>query len=156
MQKTHHLKSAILSDTASMLYLFLQSNLQYTESIRSKKGFTRLAAGMSFEQFIELLEDYPEVKVGISETIEKYCVRKTCKFVYINYYVDGNMWCPNHKHPGTTQLILSLGTKRTFEIAKKSYEMANGDIIVFGASSHGIPKSNVTDGRIGVALFLEP
>jgi hypothetical protein len=37
------------------------------------------------------------------------------------------------------------------------YALKSGDVIVFGASSHGVPKQlDVTEGRISIATFAVP
>lgn len=114
-----------------------------------------MASALSLEEFNELLDDYPLVLAKISEIIGKYSIRKYCDGVYLNYYRDGNDWTPNHTHPGTTQLVLSLGATRGFVYGKSTYNVNNGDIVIFGATTHGVPKQpDIKEGRISIALFL--
>lgn len=65
------------------------------------------------------------------------------------------MYTPNHTHPGTTQLIISLGCTRILNIGKKSYQMNSGDACIFGSSVHGVPKDDSKDGRISIAVFMK-
>ena len=67
------------------------------------------------------------------------------------------MYTPNHSHKGSHQLVISLGGKRTLTIGKKKFPMKNGDAIIFGGSTHGIPKEpNAQEGRISIATFMIP
>jgi hypothetical protein len=154
-QKTYHLKNQIPITIADELYLYLKDNISWDEGVRSYKGFTRLAKALSVEDLEEiLLENFPEVITSINDVINKYSIRKEKTFVYLNYYRDGTHWCPNHTHKGTSQLILSLGETRTLKVGTKNYLSANADIIIFGASSHGIIKQDTDKGRIAIAIFL--
>jgi hypothetical protein len=82
--------------------------------------------------------------------------KKTSKFIYLNYYENGEMWTPNHSHSGTHQLVISLGCPRTLQVTKKDYRMENGDAILFGSAIHGVPKEvNVKKGRISIATFMK-
>lgn len=77
--------------------------------------------------------------------------------VYLNYYRNGEMWTPNHSRPGTHQLVISLGATRTLEVTKKKIPMKNGDAILFGSATHGVPKEpEITTGRISIATFMRP
>ncbi len=74
--------------------------------------------------------------------------------VYLNYYKDNTNWTPNHTHPGTCQIIISLGGTRTLNIAKKSYAMNNGDVAIFGGSIRGVPREEQqVEPRISIAIF---
>ena len=75
--------------------------------------------------------------------------------IYLNYYRDGNDFCPNHSHKDTKQLVLSFGTVRPLTVGKKDYNLKSGDGILFGSSIHGIPQdSDITNGRISIAIFI--
>ncbi len=75
--------------------------------------------------------------------------------VYVNYYRDGNDFCPTHRHKGTEQIIISLGATRRLHVGKRYFELDDGDVIVFGSSNHGVPQeSGVTEGRISIAVFV--
>jgi uncharacterized protein YjlB len=76
--------------------------------------------------------------------------------LYLNFYENGEMWTPNHSHSGTHQLVVSLGQKRTLQVGKKNYEMTNGSAIIFGSSTHGVPKDDSVDSRISIATFMVP
>ena len=154
-QKTYHLENELLGDDCSKLFNYLKDKVEWEEGIKSSKGFTRLARALSVEEFSEVLCDISlSMYELIFNNINKYCLRKECIGVYLNYYKDGTHWCPNHTHKGTTQMIISLGATRTLKIGSKEYLSKNGDIIIFGASSHGIVKEECQDARISIALFL--
>ena len=101
----------------------------------------------------------------IEEEIEK--VIKKCSLktggkeiifgTYINYYRNGFDFLPSHSHKGMVQMVISLGATRKLTVGKKVYNIKNGDVIVFGSSSHGIPiEPEVTEGRISIATFMKP
>lgn len=148
--KTVFKESVILSDLASELYTYLKNNVEWEEGVRSKKGFTRKAKPLR-PGMIPVM-DYV-IDHALSQMAQyEYEVL----FIYLNYYEDGNMWCPNHNHPGTHQLVISLGGTRTLHVAKKEYPMKNGDAIVFGSAIHGVPKDSSKEGRIAIATFMKP
>ena len=154
-QKFHHLKENIPADISTRLYAFLRDTVAWGEGIKSRKGHTRSAASYSLDDFMVLINDYPEAIAAVAEIIEKYSVRKSCAGLYVNYYKDGNDWTPNHTHPGTTQIVISLGATRTFLYGKTEIPSKNGDVLVFGSGLHGVPKEPaITDGRISIALFM--
>ena len=146
------LPGAIESDRAMALYGYLKDNVVWEEGVRSKKGFTRKAKPASSEE-------YPD----INEIIGAALKRVGNKYIYvnlgmyINYYEDGKMWCPNHTHPGTHQMVISLGATRDFVLGKKTIKVNNGDICFFGSAVHGVPKDEgVKEGRISIAILLQP
>jgi len=154
-QNFYHLKRYIEEDKSLLLYNYLKNNITWGEGIRSKKGHTRSAIAFTLDELLTIVDDFPEVVAKISEVIEKYSVRKVCDGVYLNYYKDGNDWTPNHTHPGTTQIVISLGATRKFIYGKKEIDSCNGDVLVFGATVHGVPKQLYSNGgRISIALFL--
>ena len=147
--KTKFITDVIEYDTASTIYEVLKDTITWEEGVRSKKGFTRLAKS------IDLVEQ-PELEKIIKDTLTKFNLATNYIIggVYINYYKDGQMWTPNHSHPKMHQLVISLGATRTLIVNKTSYKMNNGSAIMFGSSVHGVPKENVLDGRISIAVFM--
>lgn len=143
-------KSVINSDVATNMYNFLKWNIEWEEGIRSKKGFTRKAKPLNYGEIKEI-DDIIDIAL-ISLTDTQY----DKDFIYLNYYEDGESWCPSHTHKGTHQLVISLGETRTLQVGKKDYVMENGDAILFGSSSHGVPKDNSVNGRISIAVFMNP
>lgn len=159
MAATHqlffHLSEYLNPDISIELYNYLKDNIEWKEGIRSRTGHTRSAAKFQFDEFITLIDDYPETIVNIINIIDKYSIRKKCAGIYLNYYKDGNDWTPNHTHPNTTQIVISLGATRTFSYGKKYFNSNNGDVFVFGSSIHGVPKEpSIDGGRISIALFM--
>jgi hypothetical protein len=149
--KTLYKPKVIDNDEALSLYYTLKYNIQWEEGVRSKKGFTRKAKALNVGDIPEI--DKLIVKSLSSITNTNYLITS----IYLNYYENENHWTPNHSHPGTHQLVISLGEERILTINKKEYKLGNGDVILFGSSTHGIPKSNVKkEGRISIATFMIP
>lgn len=137
-------------DFATSLYYFLRENIEWEEGVRSKKGFTRKAKGLQ-------IGEIPEIDNVILETLSKISKNKYLILgIYLNYYENGEMWTPNHSHPGSHQLVISLGQTRKLSLGKKNYEMKNGSAIIFGSSTHGVPKDESVEGRISIATFMVP
>lgn len=147
---TKHYPKLIDSDRSIAMYEYLKDNIDWVDGVKSKNGFTRKA--------------YP-ISLGEDEAIDSI-IRDTVKLlgmtevgvhgIYLNYYRDGNDYTPNHSHPGMKQIVISLGTTRTLTMGTKSYPMSNGDVIIFGSATHGVPKDpNCNEGRIAIALFLQ-
>ena len=149
--KTKFLEGAVENDTALSLYTILRDTIEWEEGIRSRKGFTRKAKAIGHGTNPLILEVIDETLKKITDT--EYYI----DHVYLNYYENGQMWTPNHNHPGTHQLVISLGCERVLELGKKQYKMKNGDAIIFGSSTHGVPKDEeCTEGRISIATFMKP
>ena len=144
-------KKTIDEKEATELYNKLRDNIQWQDGIRSKKGYTRKAYPLD-------IGDVPDIDTVIYKVLSKITDTKyMIDGIYLNYYENGDMWTPNHSHKGTHQLVISLGATRTLELAKKSYQMSNGDAIIFGSGVHGVPKdNNVIGGRISIATFMTP
>jgi hypothetical protein len=147
--KTHH-KSAVLSKyVADEMYKHLLKNIVWEDGVRSKKGFTRKAKSVciGYDMGIDL-----SIYSALSNLAQyEYYIGG----IYLNYYEDGNMWTPNHTHPGSHQMVISLGAPRTLKVASKDYLMSNGDAIIFGSSIHGVPKDpDCKEGRISIAVFM--
>lgn len=154
-QKFHHLKGHIDPDSCDRLYDFLKDNVKWGEGIKSKNRHTRSAAPYDLDEFMEFIYDFPDVIDKVIAVVDTLSERKVCEGLYLNYYKDGNDWTPNHTHPGTTQIVISLGGTRTFQYGKKNFPSENGDVLVFGSGSHGVPQEPaITHGRISIAMFM--
>jgi len=151
--KTQIVKSAIEEKRSFELFEFLRDNIEWEEGIRSKSGFTRLAKAIDLEEHKDL-----EIIINtiLKSNFKLNCVAYAIYGVYLNYYKDGSMWTPNHSHPGTHQLVISLGETRKLVIGKKEVQMKSGDAILFGSSIHGVPKEENKGGRISIATFMKP
>lgn len=147
--KTTFVKNYLTEKQATDMYNRLVK-LPWKEGIRSKNGFTRLAYSVD-----ETFED-EEVFSIIDNAMELYpSLTGEVAGIYINYYKDGEMYTPNHKHDNTIQLIISLGATRTLKVGNTNYTMGNGDLAFFGSSIHGVPKEpHVKAGRISIAVFI--
>jgi hypothetical protein len=142
----------ISEDIATETYIFLKNNVRWHKGVYSKKGATRLSCSADWDGEIGVK------LMPLIITALNCCNLKLEKltFCYLNYYRDGNDWTPSHSHKDTIQVIISLGATRELVVGKKSYNMSNGDVAIFGASMHSITKnSECTRGRISIALFLD-
>ena len=150
--RTTFLLNAIDSADATNLYNRLKDNIEWEEGIRSKNGFTRKAKVIFSIDYYIL---YPEIKECVDSVLSLFNEKYTVAGVYLNFYENGEMYTPNHTHPGTQQLVISLGATRTLTINKKEFKMSNGSAILFGSSVHGVPKEpEVKEGRISIATFM--
>lgn len=151
------------SKTAEVAYDFIKNNTLWVDSVYSKKAKKITRKGYTVNLDLSTLDVIDEFIIGIVENIliniEKKDGAKSnygILGIYVNYYQDGKSFCPNHSHPGTTQLVLSLGTTRKFILGKKEYNVKAGDAIIFGSSIHGIPEQpEITDSRVSIAIFLK-
>jgi hypothetical protein len=152
--KTTFVKNVIPSDRATEIYSFLENNIEWEEGVRSKKGFTRKAKPLRMGE-LDMIDEIILFALQKLNKEKNYLIH----FIYLNYYANKDMWCPNHTHikEKTHQLVISLGATRTLHVAKKDYLMENGDIILFGTALHGVPKEDkYCEGRISIAVFMEP
>lgn len=149
--KTRFIENVIDTNLATSIFDFLKDSITWEEGIKSKSGFTRLAKSININEYSELFDIVKNVLYKFDKNF-KYILLGT----YLNYYKNGEMWTPNHTHPKMHQLVLSLGATRTLLVGKKEYKMTNGSAIMFGSSVHGVPKENVTEPRISIAIFLVP
>lgn len=149
--RTRYYENIIADGVSKDLYKYLRNNIPWVESVRSKLGFTRLGYSLSSQS-----KHYEKVEPVIITAMDICDIPyERLMYVYMNYYVDGTHWSPNHSHKDTIQIVISLGATRDLNVAKKVYPMNNGDVIVFGASIHGVPKDDTCKrGRISIALFI--
>ena len=148
VKTVHH--SKILHPTiVSEGFEYLRDTIEWMDGVRSKKGATRQACPINLGDdavldFIVLEAcdalKIPAIKIG---------------GIYLNYYRNGDDWCPNHTHKDTRQMIISLGATRLLLVGSKIYPMEEGDVIIFGTSVHGVPKQpECKEARISIAVFL--
>lgn len=149
--KTVFLNQAINNEEALNLFTILRDIIEWEDGIPSRKhGFTRKAKPIS-------IGDYPFIDDIITLVLNRITTQNyLINHIYLNYYEDGDMFTPNHSHPGTHQLVISLGGTRTLNVATKSYNMKNGDAIIFGSAIHGVPKEDTYEPRISIATFMYP
>lgn len=147
--RTQQFHSILDSDVATGIFEYLRNNISWEESIQSRyQGDTRLGKCLNQgdDQVVDNVVVYVLSKLGLTSTFQG---------IYLNYYRNGNDFCPNHTHPDSRQCVISLGCRRIFMVGKKEYYVNNGDVMVFGSSSHGIPKEPGLIGeRIAIAVFF--
>lgn len=146
--KTLFKNNVINSDNATELFNLLKYNIEWEDGIKSKSGFTRKAKPLNYGDIKEI-DDAIDIAL-MSLTDIPYVIQG----IYLNYYENGNHWTPSHSHKGTHQLVISLGETRTLKVGTKSYDMDNGSAIIFGSSSHSVPKDNSINSRISIATFM--
>jgi hypothetical protein len=152
---TQYFPNLLESESATFIYEYLKNDINWKLSIKGRKGMTRLSYPADIEDDI-LAPVITSVLEHISENGKNKFKQVLLLSVYLNYYKNGNMYTPNHSHPGTCQVIISLGAARTLNVAKKSYQINNGNVIIFGSSTHGIPREyEIKRGRISIALFCK-
>lgn len=150
--KTVFLPAALEADEAYALYIFLKENIAWEEGVRSRSGFTRKAFAISPLE----VGEFEEVWTAVSKVLDQFEGDYAVLGLYLNYYEDGKMYTPDHRHPDTQQLVISLGASRTLRIGRRDFLMENGSAVLFGSSVHGVPKDlGVTEGRISVATFMK-
>lgn len=145
--RTKHFKRLIPEDQAWCLYYTLKDQLPWADGIKGRKA-VHYSMGM-----------LPELDDLILNCIKQTCLKQendqeTILGVYINYYRDGNDFTPNHIHKLQKQLIISLGETRTLTVSNKDYNMENGDVAIFGSSTHGVPKNSSITKVESVSLYL--
>lgn len=141
----------INSDYAYSVFYHLRENTTWEDGVMTRQGgFTRKAKALD-------ISDDPIVQTLISQVITQLQIPiQSIYGVYLNYYRNGNDYTPNHSHPGTRQIVISLGGTRTFKLGSKIFPVSNGDVCIFGSTTHGVPKDhNVTTERISIALFTQ-
>ncbi len=153
---TKYIENVLDDDSATALYMHLKDNIAWSDGVRTRNGgFTRKA----FLIEPTYLEYYQEVKHAIIKAIHAMEIVTepiTVGLIYLNYYRDGNDYTPLHSHADSKQLVISLGHPRTLSIGKKFIRMKNGSAVIFGSSTHGVPKeTEITDGRISIAVFIK-
>merc|ERR1711988_1028069 len=100
-------------------------------------------------RFDELIKDMVEDFRLPDPIVERYTVK-------MNWYPDGLARVSPHRHDNWT-LLLSLGCPRVLTVDKASVLMEDGDIILFGTQSHGVPEMpSCTGGRLSVVLMFAP
>lgn len=136
----------------------LINNVQWTEGITTRDGkITR------FQKHLEMCDEHIK---DVTLQVIKTCFERngidleniSCYGLYMNYYRDGNDYCPKHRHLGTKQMILSLGAVRKLGIninGNDTYiNMENGSALFFGEEYHWMysDRNNVGP-RISIVVF---
>lgn len=137
------------TQTADDLFAHLEKNIVWEDGIYSTKAKMVSRKAKALSSLDEKL--YPVVLLAL----ERFDVDvDKLADVYLNYYRNGKDFAPQHKHPGTTQIVISLGCPRTLNVAKRDFIMQNGDAIIFGSSMHGVVADpDCNEARISIAIF---
>lgn len=164
--RTQFILEAIESKLGYELFEYLKSNTKWEDGIRSRNGFTRKAKMISHIEMDKQMElhvqtdskEYTNLYSVITSVLSQFKLETDYAIlgIYLNYYKNGEMYTPNHNHPKTHQLVISLGETRTLNVGKKTYSSSHGSAILFGSSIHGVPKEENKKERISIAVFLLP
>lgn len=137
----------------SMLTYFI-NNIDWGEGIKTRYGnFTRYQAHINecsediTDSILELIRQcFNEQGIDLN-TIDIVSI-------YLNYYRDGNDYCPKHRHEGTNQMLLTLGSSRNLYIDNTKFTLSNGSVIFFGNEYHEVKKEKRCGGpRISIVVF---
>lgn len=83
-------------------------------------------------------------------------IRDTQARIFMNYYTDGRDRIGVHRHDFWTALV-SLGEDRILTMDGKPVLMRDGDLVVFGTQSHGVPTMpDVSGERVSLVIFFYP
>jgi len=146
-------------DYSIAMYEYMKDNIVWEDGVKSRvHGFTRKAKAVDptsssipglMEMITFAISSYIQQTRGVGTTT--FAIYGT----YINYYRNGCDFTPVHNHPGTIQLVISLGASRTLNVGSKCVIMNSGDAVIFGVQKHDVPKDpNITEGRISIATFI--
>lgn len=136
-------------DESMSLYIFIRDNSPWNSGILSRTGVSRLQCHLS-----DCIQAVQYVVLSLVRTaVQKYGDVTAILGVYMNYYRNGNDYCPRHQHRGTKQIIISLGCNRPLTIAGRNYPVPSGFCISFGEEYHSLNKCLVNEGRISIAIF---
>ena len=145
-----------ISNELSINYLnLIRDSSPWSEGIKSRNGISRLQC-----QY-HILPDY--IKEIILDLVNEAFTQLNftrdenngigIDSIYLNYYRDGNDFCPKHQHLGTKQLLISLGSERNLYINNKVYKLESGSVIIFGEEFHQIKKEENIGERISIVVF---
>ena len=145
---TKHYSGLVKPKLSTLMYNYLQEYTEWERGVKSRKGESRLAKPF------DLINGDKTVRDFITAAVQLLKMDLYISHCYLNYYRDGQDSTPAHSHPGMKQVIISLGATRTLIVGKKSYVLKNGDVVIFGSSTHSVPRDDtVFNGRISIALF---
>lgn len=73
--------------------------------------------------------------------------------VKMNWYPDALSRVSPHRHDNWT-LLVSLGSPRVLTVDRSRILMEDGDLILFGTQSHGVPEMTCQGGRLSLVLMF--
>jgi len=98
----------------------------------------------------------PALDKALQKLFAMYGIEGRTAGIGLNWYRDGTADAPAHRHDCWTALF-SFGSERILTIDKKPLLLLDGDLVIFGTQTHGVPlMPEVSDGRISVPVFFYP
>ena len=146
-------KGYINTEEAEQIYRILKKHVPWNEGVKTRYGKTsRLQCSLDDCQL--------KIRLPLTNIISKILDRNVVLGIYLNYYRNGNDYCPKHKHTDTKQMIISLGSTRVMKINNVDYEINSGDVVLFDDEEHSIDRikedgesRECMEGRISIAVF---
>lgn len=158
---TVHIPGFLPHEEARDLFEFLKNKAhwqiwEYAPKSRKIARFGPWDLPNELRRLIALIETNFEVKI--------------MKQAFLNYYANGEDYCPYHRDQyGTDTYTVSLGATRDFllkpdhpELPTEKFTLESGDLYlmekaVHDGHRHSVPKrKGVTEPRISILLFAEP
>ena len=138
-------------DESLRLFEKLKNEVPWQGGIKTRNGhISRLQCHLAICPF-DVQYDIMSVitKIFKSDSISKYVIHG----IYLNYYRDGNDYCPSHNHD-TNQCIISLGSTRKLKINNVDYSLETGSLVLFKNEYHSVQKEPNVGPRISIAIFF--
>lgn len=121
--------------------------LRYNEKDQS------LSAGRQVADYSGGLDFLDEI---LQKVFTQMNIRDPQARIFMNFYADGKDKVAAHRHDFWT-CLLSFGSPRILTVDGRPVLLRDGDLIVFGTQSHGVPPMpDISDGRVSLVIFFYP
>ena len=141
----------ISKDESDRLFQNLKTKVQWNVGIPTRNGgISRLQSHFQmipYEIQCEILEIVN--RIFSSDTNNNY----NLEGIYLNYYRNGNDYCPRHKHD-SRQCIISLGSPRHITINNKKILLEPGSVCIFNNEYHSVDRDYKSGERISIVIFF--
>lgn len=140
------------TDDADKIFEIFRDNIQWNTGIQTRYGNTTRMQASLFDCSPLITRFLIDLSTKIFKVLN---ISANLESVYLNYYRDGNDYCPNHRHTDTKQLVISLGGSRIIKISNINYLVQSGSLVIFGHEYHSVDKQPNANPRISIALFYK-
>src|SRR5436190_812350 len=120
--------------TADALFQYFQLNIPWHSGVTTRNGSISRLQCSSEECNQEVNDVLKNLITKIFNDIGS--TNSMILGIYLNYYRDGSDYCPKHRHLGTKQAIISLGSDRNLTVGSNNYNLESGSLIFFGSDYH--------------------